>query len=80
MEPSFVCRTVRLDNGARLTSVCMFNNGLSHIAVDDACWVIINAGKVTAYINRDAMEMLMRLPHSPNLYEPYMDFVRGRTQ
>lgn len=78
MEPRFECKTIRLDNGSRLTSVCEFSDGYSHIAVDDGCWIIVNGGKVSAYINRGAMEMLMQLPHSPSLHSPYMSFIAGR--
>ena len=30
-------------------TVCVFNNGYSHIAVDDHCWVILNGGKPTQH-------------------------------
>lgn len=75
---TFGCKTITLENGSRITSVCEFNNNYSHIAVDDGCWVIVNGDKVSPHIFRGAMEVLMQLPHSPTLYDPYMKFVAGK--
>jgi hypothetical protein len=79
-ERNYECKTIRLENGSRLTSVCEFNNGYSNLCVDDSCWVVVNGGRVSAYISREAMDVLMQLPHSPTLYDPYMKFIGARHQ
>jgi len=75
MEHKYACTTIRLENGKKLTSVCAFNAGYSNLCVDDGCWIVIKGGNASAYIDREAMEVLMGLPHSPTLYDPYMKFI-----
>lgn len=78
MEHLYECKTIRLENGKKLTSVCTFNNGYSNLCVDDSCWIIIGGGNPSAYISREAMEVLMGLPQSPSLFAPYMKFIGAK--
>ena len=54
-------------------TVAEFNNGYSHIAVDDHCWVIINGGKQSSHIFIEAMDVLKKLPSCPHDYAPYQE-------
>ena len=58
-------------------TVCVFNNGYSHIAVDDHCWVILNGGKPTFWIFDQAAFLLKQLPSTRNDYVPWREYYVG---
>ena len=69
---------LRLRTGAEVFSVATFNNGFSHIVVDDNDWVIANGhdgdARFSSWIFPEAMEVLKQLPNSPLDYQPYAEY------
>lgn len=45
--------------------VCELNDGYSHIAVDDGCYVLLNGGKPSAWWFPEALQALKGLPADP---------------
>jgi len=58
-----------------ISTVCQFNDGYSHIGIDDHCWLVLNGGKKSAWIFPEAVAILKALPSSPDEYQPWRDFV-----
>ena len=67
-------KKVRLHNGGDAIAVAEFNNGYSHVVVDDHCWVVVNGGYPSAHLYREAMAVLKQLPDHPNDYGPYREY------
>lgn len=66
---------VREDGSSQqLTIVAEFNDGYSHIGIDDNCWVVFNGGQPTYHLFPEAVEALQRLPYSPSDYKPLKAF------
>jgi hypothetical protein len=72
-DPLFKVQKVTLQTGSKITSVVEFNNGYSHIVVDDGCWVVVNGGMFASWIFPKALDILKKLPSNPYDYKPYMD-------
>jgi hypothetical protein len=72
---------INMESGDKAIYVAEFNNGFSHIIVDDSCWVIVNGydgeAKQSSWIFPEAKEALNKLPNSPLDYMPYIDFVNN---
>lgn len=58
-------------------SVVNFNNGYSHIVIDDNSYAILNGNDTdySAWIFEEAMQVLKQLPNNPKDYKPYQDFI-----
>ena len=73
---------IRLANGSRATYVAEFNNKYSHIIVDDNCWVLVNgddgAAEFSAWIFKEAKEILDQLPVMPSEYKPFVDYINSK--
>ena len=74
---------INMLNGSVFATVAEFNNGFSHIAVDDDCWVIINGhdkhSRISPYIFAEAKAVLDQLPNRPSAYQPYRNYLNGVT-
>jgi hypothetical protein len=46
--------------------VAELNNGFSHIAVDDHCYVLLNGGELSPWWFREALDVLRTLPKDPD--------------
>lgn len=60
------------------TSIAQFNEGFSHICVDDHCYILVNGmdGNYTPVYHwfPEAVRILKILPDTPDNYPPYKDF------
>ena len=77
MKNEFKVEKIKLKKG-NATSVAIFNDGYSHIIVDDNCWLIVNGDGISSWIFDEAMEVLKQLPNKPSNYKPYMNYITGR--
>lgn len=48
-------------------SVIQFNDGYSHIIIDDGCYQIVNGDKVSSHIFSEARDVLAQLPNPREL-------------
>lgn len=58
-------------------TVAEFNNGFSHIAIDDHCYLLLNDKKPSYHIFDEALEVLKQLPNNPDDYEPYREYLKS---
>jgi len=63
-------------------SLVEFNDGYSHICVDDHCYMVVNGDEESGYdysarIFPEAAQLLKELPDSPDHYEPYKKWMES---
>ena len=75
---TFRVEDISMKGGGIAVSVATFNDGYSNIIADDNCWVIVNGGKMSEWIFREAMEVLKQLPNTPSEYKPYINYLNRK--
>jgi len=75
---TFKIDKIKLKSGSEITTVAKFNDGYSHIAIDDGCWVVVNGGngeaQLSPWIFLEAIKALKGLPSRPGDYYPLMPY------
>lgn len=65
-------------SGKTRTSIAEFNEGFSHICVDDHCYILVNGidgnHEPVYHWHEEAVSVLKKLPDTPYNYQPYKDF------
>jgi hypothetical protein len=61
-----------------LVSVCSFLNGHGHVAVYQGCWALVLKNEIKNNLCKEFIELIKKLPSSPEEYEPYTSFKSNR--
>ena len=71
-------KKIKIYTGEYVTPVAEFNDGCSHIIVDDGCYIIVNGEKFSPWIFREALAVLKTLPENPKDIEIELAKTEGK--